>query len=86
MKLLYLSFQTMMNRIFSPLIDDFLLVYLNDLLLHSQSTPDHLQHLRKVFQLCRKGCLHLKKMCVYGKIGHLLWSCHFYRWFKNRCR
>ena len=47
------TFQRLMNGVMSDFLFNFLLVYLDDLLIFSESFDDHLQHLEKV----------LKKIC-----------------------
>ena len=46
------SFQCVIQKVFEGL--DFVKVYINDVLLHSQSEKEHLVHLQKVFdRLCK---------------------------------
>src|SRR5213078_1922052 len=47
------TFQTLMNQILHPYIDKFILVYLDDILIYSNSEEEHLQHLRIVFDTLR---------------------------------
>src|SRR5436190_6430726 len=44
------TFQTLMNQILRPYIDKFVLVYLDDILIYSNSDEEHLEHLRLVFE------------------------------------
>src|SRR5437667_10294848 len=44
------TFQTLMNSILRPYIDKFVLVYLDDILVYSNSEEEHLEHLRLVFE------------------------------------
>ena len=37
-----------MNDVFYELVDHFVVVYLNDIMIYSESLEDHLEHLRKV--------------------------------------
>ena len=47
------TFQHLMNSIMHGYVDDFVLVYLDDILMFSNTEDDHEDHLRKVFdQLC----------------------------------
>ena len=50
------TLQRLMNGVMSDFLFNFLLVYLDDLLIFSESFDDHLQHLEKV----------LKKICDTG--------------------
>ena len=44
------TFQTLMNQILRPYIDKFVLVYLDDILIYSDSDEEHLEHLRLVMR------------------------------------
>lgn len=44
------TFQSPMNSIFYDFIDDFVVIYLDDILIFSNSKQEHLQHLRSVLQ------------------------------------
>lgn len=44
------TFQSPMKSIFNDVIDNYFVVYLNDILIYSNTREDHLQHLRNVLQ------------------------------------
>ena len=44
------TFQTLMTDIFRPYLDDFMNVYLDDILIFSETIEDHLSHVRKVLE------------------------------------
>jgi hypothetical protein len=44
------TFCTLMNDIFREWLDDFVVVYIDDILIYSSSMEEHAEHLRKVFQ------------------------------------
>ena len=48
------TFQRLMNAVMSGYIDDFVLVYLDDILVYSDTADAHEQHLRKVFARLRQ--------------------------------
>ena len=44
------TFQMLMNSILHPYIDKFVLVYLDNILVYSNSEKEHLKHLRLIFE------------------------------------
>ncbi len=44
------TFCTLMNDIFQEWLDDFVVVYIDDILIYSGSLEEHAEHLWKVFQ------------------------------------
>ena len=62
------TFQRMMNNVIGEYIDDFVLVYLDDILVFSTTEHEHEHHLRLVFQKLREHKLQAKlKKCEFGK-------------------
>ena len=59
------AFQRMMNRIFGHLT--FAKVYVDDILIHSNSKEAHFQHLEELLQVCRTADIRLKRS-----------KCHFF--------
>jgi hypothetical protein len=53
-------FCTFMNDIFLEWSDDFVVVYIDNMLVYSNSMQEHVEHLRKVFQKLKKNKLHAK--------------------------
>jgi hypothetical protein len=61
------TFQRLMNDIFRPYLDDFILVYLDDILIYSKTLHQHVQHLETVLQLLRQHKLYAKlSKCDFG--------------------
>ena len=59
------TFQQLMGKLFGGKDWDFISVYLNDILVASKSTEEHLEHLWKVAKRLREVGLHLKpEKCV----------------------
>src|SRR3954466_14247233 len=54
------SFQRMMNLIFQEYIEKFLMVYIDDTIIYSNTFEEHIQHLRLVLELIRENGLFLK--------------------------
>ncbi|KAJ9518063.1 hypothetical protein QJQ45_009997 [Haematococcus lacustris] len=72
------TFQRVMNDAFAPVLGKCALVYLDDILVMSKSLPEHLQHLRLVFDLLRKNKLYAKmSKCEFMQLtlrflGHVI--------------
>ena len=54
------AFMNLMNRVFQPYLDQFVIVFVDDILIYSQSEWDHEYHLRIVLQLLRDHQLYAK--------------------------
>ena len=52
---------TLMNKTFHPFLDKFVVVYLDDIVIYSNTLEEHVDHLRKVFKLLRQNGLYVKK-------------------------
>jgi hypothetical protein len=60
-------FCTLMNDIFRDWLDDFVVVYIDAILIYSSSMEEHVEHLRKVFQRLKENKLYAKlKKCEFG--------------------
>ncbi|XP_028093311.1 uncharacterized protein LOC114293433 [Camellia sinensis] len=60
------AFMDSMNRIFKPYLDEFVIVFIDDILIYFKSEEDHEQHLRLIFQTLRDKQLYAKlKKCYY---------------------
>ncbi|KAL4020675.1 hypothetical protein IC575_019456 [Cucumis melo] len=70
------TFCTLMNKLFQPFLDRFVVVYLDDIVVYSQTLEEHVQHLRQVFQVLRNNELYIKlEKCSFAKqevkfLGH----------------
>jgi hypothetical protein len=56
-----------MNNIFREWLDNFVVVYIDDILIYSGSLEEHVEHLWKVFQRLRENKLYAKlEKCKFG--------------------
>ena len=72
------TFMHIMNEVLRPFIDDFVIVYLDDILIYSDNWNNHVVHIHKVFEVLREEKIYLKiskcefvrKSLVY--LGHIV--------------
>ena len=58
-----------MNNIFHEYLDDFVIIYIDDILVYSKTAKEHAEHLKKVFQKLRSNKLYAKgDKCDWGKL------------------
>ena len=62
-----------MNKVFFELLDKCVLIYLDDILIFSNSVEQHRKDLRQVFDLLQQHDLHVKE----SKCALFLESCEF---------
>ena len=54
------AFMDLMNRVFRPFLDRFVIVFIDDILVYSKSEDEHAKHLRFVLQTLRDHRLYAK--------------------------
>ena len=54
------TFMDLMHRVFQPFLDQFVVVFVDDILIYSKSEEDHEGHLRVVLQTLREHQLYAK--------------------------
>ena len=54
------AFMDLMNRVFQPYLDQFVIVFIDDILVYSKTEDDHDEHLRLVLQTLRDHKLYAK--------------------------
>lgn len=71
-------FMRVMNNVLRPFIDDFVIIYLVDILVFSKTWEEHLKHVKQTLDVLRKENLYVKlSKCEFGKtylnyLGHIL--------------
>uniref|UniRef100_A0A2N9IFH6 CCHC-type domain-containing protein n=1 Tax=Fagus sylvatica TaxID=28930 RepID=A0A2N9IFH6_FAGSY len=72
------AFMDLMNRVFKPFLDQFVVVFIDDILIYSKSKEDHERHLRLVLQVLKEKKLYAKlKKCEFwldsvAFLGHVI--------------
>ena len=54
------AFMDLMNMVFSPYLDKFVIVFIDDILVYSGSPEEHVEHLQTVLQILRECQLYAK--------------------------
>ena len=54
------AFMDLMNRVFKPYLDTFVIVFIDDILVYSRSEQEHAEHLRIVLQTLRDKQMYAK--------------------------
>ena len=73
-----IEFMDLMNKVFHPYLDQFLVVFIDDILVYSKDAQEHEQHLRIVLQILREKKLFAKlRKCDFwlkevSFLGHIL--------------
>ena len=52
------AFMDLMSRVFSPYLDKFAIVFIDDILVYSGSPEEHAEHIRTVLQILRERQLY----------------------------
>ena len=54
------AFMGLMNSMFNPYLDKFVIIFIDDILIYSRSRTEHEQHLRVILQMLREYQLYAK--------------------------
>ena len=74
------AFMDLMNRVFRPYVDKFVVVFIDDILVYSKDAEEHEQHLKIVLQTLREKKLYVKlSKCDFwlkeaSFLGHIMSS------------
>ena len=72
------AFMDLMNRVFKPFLNQFVVVFIDDILIYSKSKEDHERHLRLILQVLEEKKLYAKlKKCEFwldsvAFLGHVI--------------
>ena len=72
------TFQRLMIELFRKQLDEFVVVYIDDILVYSKTFEDHMKHLKIVFEILQKANLMIKlKKCKFCEqniefLGHIV--------------
>ena len=72
------AFMDLMHRVFKPYLDQFVVMFIDDLLIYSKTHEEHEQHLRIVLQTLREHQLYVKfSKCEFwlekvSFLGHII--------------
>ena len=62
------TFMRVMNDVFNPFIDDFVIVYLDDILIFSRTREEHFQNVRNILSVLHREKFFVKlSKCEFGK-------------------
>ena len=53
-------FMTLMNKVFQPFLDKFIIVFIDDILVYSKSKSEHEEHVKTSLQTLRENQLYAK--------------------------
>ena len=72
------TFQTFVNNLFREFLNKFIIIYLDDIVIYSNTYEEHIQHLRQVLEILRQNQLYANpRKCVFAKqevefCGHIV--------------
>ena len=70
------TFCTLMNQLFKEYLDKFVVVYLDDIVVYSQTLEEHVKHLRTIFKVLRENTLFIKREKCYFAQTEILFLGH----------
>ena len=71
-------FMDLMNWVFSPFLDKFVVIFIDDILIYSKNEEEHAEHLRIVLQTLRQEMLYAKlSKCEFWRKSVAFWDMLF---------
>jgi hypothetical protein len=68
------TFMRVVNDVFRPFLDDFVIVYLDDILVFSRTWEEHVRHVKQVLDTLKREKLYVKlSKCKFGKTSLYTW-------------
>ena len=74
------SFQSIMNKVFAPLLRHSVLIFMDDILIYSATLEEHILHLQQVLEIIQDNQFYIKlSKCIFAQqqleyLGHLVTS------------
>ena len=53
------TFQKLMEKVLKPFLRKFVMVYIDDIIIYSSTTKEHIEHLNLVFKALKEANLHV---------------------------
>lgn len=72
------TFMRLMNDVLRPFLDDFVIVYLDDIMIFRKTWEEHLKHVKQTLDVLKREKLYVKlSKCEFGKtslnyLGHIV--------------
>ena len=68
------TFMRIMNDVLRPFLDDFVIVYLDDILIFSKMWEEHLNHVKQTLDVLKREKIYVKlSKCEFGKTSLIIW-------------
>ena len=79
------AFMDLMNRVFRPYLDKFVIVFIDDILVYSSSKEEHAKHLRIVLQTLRASALcKVHQVAILVRSSNILGTCGIRRGYFSK--
>ena len=70
------AFMDLMNRVFSPYLDKFVIIFIDDIIVYSGNLEEHAEHLRTVLQILRERQLYAKLSKFHFRLDRVAFLGH----------